>query len=1020
MDIKKWVLLLCSLCCLSFHFFFTLQEASGFEIESEVRLKMAIEWSAGYLIYFSGPPDLSGASALEWKERGEFVAGSLQVAATASQARVKEYLDTHNVKYRSFWAANVIVVEASNEVVLNGLGQFSEIEAIRARVVVPAPGPTPGEAGAKSAKMAGIEPNLTHVNVDKVWALGYDGAGMTIGILDSGVRYTHKSLVGQYRGNLGNSFDHNYNWWDPSNACNGTPCPATTHGTHVAGIALGDDGAGNRIGMAPGAKWIACVGCVPGNCPDENLLSCGQFMLAPTDLQGNNPDPTRRPHLVNNSWGGGPNTKWYWAVIANWRAAGIYPVFANGNNGPGCSTLGSPEDYPIVTSVGNVYYTTDQPSDRSTRGPSTLENNVNPMGYPYLKPLISAPGMDIRSAYSTGDGDYTTMSGTSMASPHVAGLVALMLQAAPCLTQTQIEKVLAQTATPIAYATTCGNSGPENVPNNATGWGIIDAYKAVNSVLGVCGGMGALQGSVTSGSSRVEGAVIRTDSRLTATTDSSGRYSIPHLPAGAQALTITADGYYGTTATAVISANATTTVNIALKAKPFVTVTGKVADGSGAGWPLGAPVTAASSNSTTTVLTNPTTGRYSLSLRGDTSYTFTVTSRGYETETRTVTVSGTTKVQDFSLRTDRTCSAQGYAENRLLYEEFEGIFPPAGWNRSASGSTPNVWRRNDYYGTKNRTNGSGFCAQAGNDRDKWDAFLMSPTVALPASGGATLFFENLFWSSLGYFEAWVDLTDDGGITWHNLADWSNNRGPVREQLDLSGYAGKSVQVRWRYSTNNRWGDSQQQIDNVQITGACQVKAKVGSLIRGKVLDANTGLPVAGIKVANDLGETATSDGSGLFTLFSTSGRRTFIANPTAKSYYGSLVVRATIPSGAKTILTDFRLPAGKVSSNAPGLSVALAANSTAVKALTLVNKGGVAASVRLIQTDPGTGEPAKWLSLSPQTGSVPVRGSLKVMATFNSSGLQPGTHTAQITVVTSTPYPSLVLPVTLVVKARKR
>ncbi len=938
--------------------------ASAFKIEPELMSKIASEGPQGYLIYFHEKADLPKASTMAWAERGEFVVNTLQTTAETTQSRVRKYLDQRSVRYQSFWIANVIVVEGSDKITLEGLVDFSEIESVKARRFVPAPDPDSSDLGGPSVQA--IETNLTYIKADKAWELGYDGAGITVGIIDSGVRYTHKALAGKYRGNLGNSFDHNYNWWDPGKRCGGAPCDLSSHGTHVTGIIVGDDGSGNQIGVAPGAKWIACQACDPDGCPDDYLFSCGQFMLAPTDSKGNNPDPARRPQVINNSWNSpSSGDKFYWSIVANWQAAGIHPVFANGNAGPGCNTAGSPGDYPMVTSAGNMDHTTGLPADKSSRGPSIFENQINPMGYPYLKPLISAPGMNIRSSYYTGDDNYIAKSGTSMAAPHTAGLLALILQAAPCLTYAQVEKILAETATPISYISGCGTEGPGGVPNNATGWGAINAFAAVQKILGICGGMGALQGTVTSKSKTpVEGALVTTGSRLTAVTDGEGRYVIPRLSSGSQTITVEASGYYRKTETIAISGNVTATAHVVMEPKPKVTVKGKIIDGSGGGWPLYATISASSQRSDSTVSTDPATGRYSLTLYADTTYTFTVSSRGYAVQQMTMTPANRSVTQDFSLTVDRTCSAPGYEDIRLFYEEFEGSFPPSGWTTLPYSSGSDVWHRNDYFKTPNKTNGSGYCAQVGvEDVGKWDAGLITPPLDLPADGTATLFYENLFWSKNPPFETWLEVTTDGGNVWHTLTDWTNSRGPILEQVDLSGYAGKTIQIRWRYSTKNQFNYLHQQIDNVKVTTGCRLKSDLGGLVVGRMYDGNTGKPVTEeVTVSNDISETASTDSSGLFILYSSGGSRTFTAKPSAGSSYLAAAQNVVVRPG-KTVKKDFHLPAGRLASAPERLTITVAAGSTKTKTLRLINKGGKNTTFWLTTAIPETAGPH---SLSPQ------------------------------------------------------
>jgi uncharacterized repeat protein (TIGR01451 family) len=467
------------------------------EVEPELLIKLSADETSGYLIYLRGRPDLSPAAEMDWIERGRFVVEALRKEADRSQARVRAYLDGQGAGYQAFWIDNVIVVSRSSRYTFNGLMGFPEIEVLRARrrpILY-----EPVEQGPASSDLAGIEPNLTHVGADQVWdEWGVNGEGIVVANIDTGVRYTHEALVRQYRGNLGSGlFDHNHNWWDP--ALGGSePAPNDWHnpghGSHTMGTILGDNGAGTQIGMAPGATWIACQGFEQD---DSELLECGQFVAAPWDLTGSNPNPDLRPHVVNNSWGDclREADHWYDGVIDSWHALGIYPVFSNGNASncgysypPGCDTVGNPARAGNVTGVGSTGRDNGQYAAHSNWGPTDDPDTGNPNGYPNLKPQVLAPGVSIRSAYKSSDTAYGTMSGTSMSAPHVAGLVALMWSAAPCLVgdYTATETIIEQTATPIPYASNCDGEGPEYVPNFAAGWGEIDSYAAVQAAMNFC------------------------------------------------------------------------------------------------------------------------------------------------------------------------------------------------------------------------------------------------------------------------------------------------------------------------------------------------------------------------------------------------------------------------------------------------------------------------------------------------------------------------------------------------------
>ena len=230
----------------------------------------------------------------------------------------------------------------------------------------------------------------------------------------------------------------------------------------------GDDGSGNQIGVAPHAKWIAAKGCETNSCSENALLSSGQWIVAPTDLNGLNPRPDLRPHVVNNSWGGGSGDAWYMATVNAWVAAGIFPAFSNGNSGPGCGSANSPGDYVETYSAG-AFDINNAIADFSSRGPSSFGPNE-------IKPNVAAPGVGVRSARNNGG--YWSLSGTSMASPHVAGTVALIWSRSASLrrdiaaTRTLIDDTAVDTA-----SSQCGGTTDDN---NVWGEGKLDAFAAVS------------------------------------------------------------------------------------------------------------------------------------------------------------------------------------------------------------------------------------------------------------------------------------------------------------------------------------------------------------------------------------------------------------------------------------------------------------------------------------------------------------------------------------------------------------
>ena len=467
-------------------------------IEPKLEAEMRSAGEAGYLIDFRERPDLSPALTMGWDERGRFVVNALMATAKRTQSRVRDYLDGRKVSYEAFWIDNIIAVPSSSREDMEGLLAFEEIEVLRAERLIGLI--EPDKRSPALAEGRAIEANITHVLADQVWALGIDGTGMVVANLDTGVRYTHEVLEPHYRGNLGGgAFNHDYNWLDGVDGSSAAPFDDHGHGSHTMGTMIGDDGGANQVGMAPGATWIACDACeASGGCPTAALLTCAQWIAAPYPVgDPSSPDPTKRPHVVNNSWGDCDRSydNWYQGSVDSWHAAGIYPIFSNGNNSncgypapPGCDTVGNPGRYGNVTGVGSTGQSNGAYATHSNWGPTDNLDTVNPNGYPTLKPQVTAPGVSIRSSLNGSNSDYGSWNGTSMSAPHVSGLVALMWQAAPCLAgnYAQTEDIIQNSAVAIPYASNCGGEGPGNVPNMATGWGEIDALEAVIQAAAFC------------------------------------------------------------------------------------------------------------------------------------------------------------------------------------------------------------------------------------------------------------------------------------------------------------------------------------------------------------------------------------------------------------------------------------------------------------------------------------------------------------------------------------------------------
>jgi subtilisin family serine protease len=448
---------------------------AGASVEQALRDQVA-NGDATFWVLLREQADLSAASKAPSRgARGQQVYDRLTATASTSQAGLRALLEARGASFRSYWIVNAIRVTGGADL-LNAIAARPEVAEIRADGTYQIPEPQPGEA---QARIQTVEWGIARIRADEVWSTFNDrGENIVVANIDTGVEYTHPALEMQYRGrNPDGTFDHNYNWFDPSEICGSpslAPCDNNGHGTHTMGTMVGDDGDPglNQIGVAPHAKWIAAKGCESNSCSFAALLASGEWVLAPTDLDGLNPDTTKAPHVVNNSWGGLPaeDDPFYRATVQAWVAAGIFPAFANGNWGPLCGTVSPPGSYPESYGVGAFNINNDI-AIFSGRGPAPLGLGGG------IKPNISAPGVDVRSSFPGST--YGSISGTSMATPHLAGAVALIWSAAPLL-QGDIEgtrNILDTTAIATSDLTCLGT--PDN--NNVWGRGRLDAFAAVTA-----------------------------------------------------------------------------------------------------------------------------------------------------------------------------------------------------------------------------------------------------------------------------------------------------------------------------------------------------------------------------------------------------------------------------------------------------------------------------------------------------------------------------------------------------------
>lgn len=298
---------------------------------------------------------------------------------------------------------------------------------------------------------------LETLGAPRAWERGITGTGMVFGSIDSGVEGVHPAIRENYRGRIGvGQFDDDYSWMDLEAPVTSQPTDPMGHGTHTTGTAVG---AG--IGVAPDAKWIA-VSAVSG--ATDSFLKALQWMQAPTRVDGTQPDATKAPDVVGMSWGfGEAGQDLFGPSFRHLQAAGIELVKSAGNDGPEPATISTPANYDEVIVVGSVDRTRAA-AESSSRGPAT-----RPDGTTIAKPDIAAPGVDIPS--STPGDRYRVASGTSMAQPHVAGAVLLLLQRYPQRTHEQLVQALQSSARDI---------GPVGW-DTATGAGLIDIPAALDA-----------------------------------------------------------------------------------------------------------------------------------------------------------------------------------------------------------------------------------------------------------------------------------------------------------------------------------------------------------------------------------------------------------------------------------------------------------------------------------------------------------------------------------------------------------
>jgi hypothetical protein len=611
------------------------------KVDKELADLLSVNGSADFIATMAEQADLSPAYEIgDWNARGQYVYDVLRAVAERSQANAKDYLDKLGLRYQTFIAGNELYVFGGNLDTTEALATLPEVSYIRATRVYQIPEPIPGDVAPANTPQATTDWGITDTKADLFWSqFGYEGDGIVVSNIDTGVDYTHVALNANYKCQANPSNPEC--WLDPgAQSCTGPgggPCDTIYsgiyHGSHTMGTMAADNDPSLTwiAGMAPNAKWIACLGCPSGSCPDLDLNTCADWVVAP------NGNPNARPHIVNNSWGGGGGDPWYLAKVNAWRAAGVFPAFSAGNS-YSCNTLGSPGDYQ--ESFGSASHQVSRTiSDFSSKGPSTYGHD------PYTKPNISSPGEDIWST-QPGNG-WTSISGTSMASPHTAGAVALLWSCNPSLVGNidQTFQIL-QSMSDTPPTGSC-SAPPDGQGNYTYGYGYLDILAAGEQYC--VSDWGAINGHVYNAvtNAPIDGVAVTgyrdAGGSWADDTDATGYYS---MTVGVGTYTVEAvHPQYATGSVSGLDVATGTVVTQDFYLQPRGHLYGYVTD-QDSGAPLAATVSVASGPSTAT---NPANGYYEFYLDAGT-YDVTASAPDYADESASISLTaGEQEQHDFTL-----------------------------------------------------------------------------------------------------------------------------------------------------------------------------------------------------------------------------------------------------------------------------------------------------------------------------------------------------------------------------------
>jgi len=379
------------------------------------------------------PDDTKKRDKERTKRLRKLLVEALKDQAKDSEQQVEDFLKSHKEKrkLKLLWSRNAVAGLMPAQL-LEELAEQPGVVELKLDAKVQGPGPG-------AAPTAPVFWNLDATGIAELWQLGFTGLDTVVATLDTGVDASHPDLGPRWRGGANS-------WFDP-NGQHASPADNNGHGTQVMGLIVGGDAGGYQIGLAPDATWIAAK--IFDNANQATLSGIHdayQWLLDPDD----NPNTDDAPDIVNNSWDL-TNTvnqcnQEFATDLTLLADSDIAVVFAGGNYGPNPESSVSPANDPSVTAVGAIdsYMNIDV---QSSRGPGACDGGV----FPHLV----APGDGVLTADRMPT-FYNFVSGTSFAVAHLAGGLAVLKEAFPEATASQLRGALMATAGDL------GDPGPDH------------------------------------------------------------------------------------------------------------------------------------------------------------------------------------------------------------------------------------------------------------------------------------------------------------------------------------------------------------------------------------------------------------------------------------------------------------------------------------------------------------------------------------------------------------------------------